>query len=156
MTRDRGKWASSTQAMRGSPIRGFCLPKDLHAALDRLAAAKVSLSALAEEALRAHPRVAAELAPQKPAAVLPGQRWRCVGIEGELEVRDVTSFTGAPADVGLRPLGSTGPVTVRARESDMLGLKEWMFVGGPAEDHEAEQRAIVDRMARMTRNGGAP
>jgi predicted transcriptional regulator len=62
VTRNRGKWASPTQAQRGSPIRGFSLPKDLHAALDKLAARKVNLSALAEEALRAHPKVAAELA----------------------------------------------------------------------------------------------
>jgi hypothetical protein len=62
VTRSRGKWASPTQAMRASPIRGFSLPRDLHAALDKLAARKVNLSALAEEALRAHPKVVAELA----------------------------------------------------------------------------------------------
>lgn len=37
------------------------LPRDLHAALDRLRDAKANVSAIAEEALRAHPKVAEEL-----------------------------------------------------------------------------------------------
>jgi hypothetical protein len=61
MTRPRDKWASSTQAMRGSPIRGFTLPRDMHAALDRLADRRENLSALADEALRQHPKVREEL-----------------------------------------------------------------------------------------------
>jgi post-segregation antitoxin (ccd killing protein) len=37
------------------------LPRDLHAALDRLREGKANVSAIAEEALRAHPTVAAAL-----------------------------------------------------------------------------------------------
>ncbi len=60
--RNRGKWASPSQAMRGRPGRMVYLPKDLHAALDKLREAKANVSAIAEEALRAHPKVAAMLA----------------------------------------------------------------------------------------------
>lgn len=63
----------------------------------------------------------------KPAFVIAGQRWNCVGVDGALEV---VSATGAArtGDVGLAPVGSV-EVTVRAREVDMLGLKEWLFLG---------------------------
>ena len=65
--RNRGpRWSSPKQADRGRPIRGFSLPPELHRALDALAEQKVNLSALAEEALRAHPKVAAELAASGP------------------------------------------------------------------------------------------
>lgn len=157
------RWSSPKQADRGRPIRGFSLSAELHRALDALAARRVNLSALAEEALCAHPQVAAELgaiAPPssiaKPAAVLLGQRWRCVGIEGELEVCEVRAciMPSFAADIGLRTLGATGPETVRAHELDMLGLPHWTFVGGPPLDHEAEQSAIVDRMARLLRERG--
>jgi hypothetical protein len=56
------KWSSPKQEDRGRPGRMVYLPRDLHAALDALALRKVNLSALAEEALRAHPKVAVELA----------------------------------------------------------------------------------------------
>lgn len=68
-------------------------------------------------------------APPKPAAVKPGQVWRCVGVEGDLEVCEAP-FVGWPREIGLRPLGGDGPATVRARDGDMLGLKEWSFVRG--------------------------
>jgi hypothetical protein len=61
VTRNRGKWASPTQAQRGSPIRGFSLPKDLHAVLDRLIERKIYVSPIVDEALRAHPIVKAAL-----------------------------------------------------------------------------------------------
>jgi post-segregation antitoxin (ccd killing protein) len=61
-TRNRGpRWSSTKQADRGRPGRMVYLPRDLHAALDRLRDAKANVSAIAEEALRAHPKVAAEL-----------------------------------------------------------------------------------------------
>jgi post-segregation antitoxin (ccd killing protein) len=61
--RNRGpRWSSPKQADRGRPGRMIYLPRDLHAALDRLRDAKANVSAIAEEALRAHPKVAAELA----------------------------------------------------------------------------------------------
>jgi post-segregation antitoxin (ccd killing protein) len=60
--RNRGpRWSSPKQADRGRPGRMVYLPRDLHAALDRLRDAKANVSAIAEEALRAHPKVAAEL-----------------------------------------------------------------------------------------------
>jgi post-segregation antitoxin (ccd killing protein) len=60
--RNRGpRWSSPKQADRGRPGRMIYLPRDLHAALDRLRDAKANVSAIAEEALRAHPKVAAEL-----------------------------------------------------------------------------------------------
>jgi hypothetical protein len=68
--------------------------------------------------------------PRKPASVEPGQRWTCVGIDGALVVCSVIDrFLRWPRDIGLRPDGSDGPATVRAREVDMLGLAEWRFVG---------------------------
>lgn len=60
-----------------------------------------------------------EEAPAKPSRVLPGQVWRCVGVDGELEV----------LQRGPRRVKLTGEVI--AREADMLGLKEWTFVSGP-------------------------
>ena len=70
MTRDRGpRWSSPRKAARKSPIRGFTLPPELHAALDALVLRKANLSAIAAEALRAHPVVAAEMA-----ALTRGQR----------------------------------------------------------------------------------
>lgn len=60
--RSRGpRWSSPKQADRGRPGRMVYLPRDLHSALDRLRDAKANVSAIAEEALRAHPKVAAEL-----------------------------------------------------------------------------------------------
>lgn len=71
--------------------------------------------------------------PAKPAAVLPRQRWRCVGIDGELEVWPADSLT-APGEVPLFPIGSGGTHgRVRARTVDMLGLPQWTFVGAPRE-----------------------
>lgn len=56
--RDRGpRWSSPRKADRGRPIRGFSLSPELHKRLDELRAAKVNISAIAEEALRAHPKV---------------------------------------------------------------------------------------------------
>jgi hypothetical protein len=61
--RNRGpRWSSPKQADRGRPLRSFSLPRDLHTALDCLRVAGANVSAIAEEALRAHPKVAAELA----------------------------------------------------------------------------------------------
>jgi hypothetical protein len=66
----------------------------------------------------------------KPAVVALCHRWSCVGVEGELEVCELRpAIAGFSGDVGLRPLGSAGPATVRARAADMLGLKEWRFLG---------------------------
>lgn len=60
--RNRGpRWSSPKQADRGRPGRMVYLPRDLHAALDRLREGKANVSAIAEEALRAHPTVAAAL-----------------------------------------------------------------------------------------------
>lgn len=60
--RNRGaRWSSPKQADRGRPGRMVYLPRDLHAALDRLRDGKANVSAIAEEALRAHPTVAAAL-----------------------------------------------------------------------------------------------
>jgi hypothetical protein len=68
----------------------------------------------------------------KPSRVLSGQVWRCVGIDGELEVVDIRpEFVGFYDDIDMRSVGASGPVTVRTREVDMLGLKEWSFVRGP-------------------------
>jgi hypothetical protein len=69
----------------------------------------------------------AENAPAKPASVLPRQRWRCVGVDGDLEVWEAT----AAGDVALYPVRSGG--RIRARSVDMLGLREWTFVSGPRE-----------------------
>lgn len=61
-SRNRGpRWSSPKQVDRGRPGRMVYLPRDLHAALDKLRARDVNVSAIAEEALRAHPKVAAEL-----------------------------------------------------------------------------------------------
>lgn len=66
----------------------------------------------------------------KPAAVAMSHRWICVGVESELEVCELRpAIAGFSGEVGLRPPGSAGPATVRAREADMLGLKEWRFLG---------------------------
>jgi hypothetical protein len=56
--RNRGpRWSSPKQADRGRPIRGFSLSQELHERLDALRDAKENISAIAEEALRAHPKV---------------------------------------------------------------------------------------------------
>ena len=61
--RDRGpRWSSPRKADRGRPGRMVYLPRDLHAALDWMREAKVNVSAISEEALRAHPKVAEQLA----------------------------------------------------------------------------------------------
>ncbi len=65
---------------------------------------------------------------QKPAAVAIGQRWTCAGTEGVLVVREVVTFSGRGPDIGLSPDGAY-PSTVRAREADMIGLREWRFIG---------------------------
>ncbi len=58
MTRNRGpKWSSPKQSDRGKPGRMFYLSKELHIKLDDLKARGVNISALAEEAIRAHPMV---------------------------------------------------------------------------------------------------
>jgi hypothetical protein len=70
-------------------------------------------------------------APQKPAAVAIGDVWRCVGIEGELVARDVNRFEypcGLGAEVLLAHVEAPSVTVARAREADMLGLKEWTFV----------------------------
>jgi hypothetical protein len=67
----------------------------------------------------------------KPSRVLPGQVWRCVGVDGELVARERVEFSGASADIGLAPVEAPDVTTVRARETDILGLKEWAFVRGP-------------------------
>jgi hypothetical protein len=62
----------------------------------------------------------------KPSRVLPGQVWRCVGVEGELEVLTVRDEpTAGFQRVRLEP----GPVM--ATDKGMTGLKEWSFVRGP-------------------------
>lgn len=61
--------------------------------------------------------------PQKPGRVEASQVWRCVGIDGELDVVERAGETG----VGLAPAGSAD-VAVRATEQAMLALKEWTFV----------------------------
>ncbi len=89
---------------------------------------------VAREVLRLvdeHLRVTAEATTQKPAAVAIGQRWTCVGVEGELVVREIVTFTGRDPDIGLSPDGSY-PSTVHGREADMLGLAEWSFLSPPA------------------------
>ncbi len=65
--------------------------------------------------------------PAKPSRVLPGQVWRCVGVEGELEVDRVYPGVIDGADVAAFVGGNIGS----ARVADMLGLKEWSFVRGP-------------------------
>lgn len=62
----------------------------------------------------------------KPTAVYPGHRWTCVGIDGELEVSGVVR--GAADVVSLRRDGAH-KADVVARAADMLGLKEWRFLG---------------------------
>ena len=63
--------------------------------------------------------------PQKPNTVEPGHVWRCVGIEGELEVSGAS-----PAGEGYVSLRRAGMrwADVSARPVDMLGLNEWTFV----------------------------
>lgn len=57
--RNRGpRWSSPKKADRGRPSRSFNLSQGLHARLDELKERGESLSAIAEEALRAHPKVA--------------------------------------------------------------------------------------------------
>jgi hypothetical protein len=69
-----------------------------------------------------------EEAPAKPSCVLPGQAWRCVGVEGELEVR---WLIGDGASVRLGPSWDDDLNNIVASTADMLGLKEWSFVRGP-------------------------
>jgi post-segregation antitoxin (ccd killing protein) len=56
--RNRGpRWSSPKQADRGRPGRMVYLSKELHDRLNELKDAKVNISAIAEEALRAHHKV---------------------------------------------------------------------------------------------------
>jgi hypothetical protein len=86
------------------------------------------------EAPESHPEcpcVRPEEEPSKPSRILPTQVWRCEGVEQALEVWPRDSITG-PGDVALFPVFSGGTYgRTRAREVDMLGLKEWSFVRGP-------------------------
>jgi hypothetical protein len=63
----------------------------------------------------------------KPAVVVRGQPWACSGLDMDHYVAEVEVVAGVCV-VGLAPAGSVG-VTVRARAADMLGLKEWRFLG---------------------------
>ena len=69
--------------------------------------------------------------PAKPPQVEPGQVWRCVGIEVELEVWP-REHDAVPGEHVLVPVGSGGAHgRVRAREEAILGLREWTFIRGP-------------------------
>lgn len=64
--------------------------------------------------------------PAKPAQVEPGQVWRCVGIEGDLEVRR----RGDDDQADMGPVGWPEHGSIRASVRNMLGLREWTFVRG--------------------------
>lgn len=63
----------------------------------------------------------------KPDRVEVGQRWRCVGVDGELVVRWII---GDGASARLGPAGDDDIDNTIARTADMLGLREWSYVGG--------------------------
>lgn len=61
----------------------------------------------------------------KPSRVEAGQRWRCVGVDGELVVARIDSGWDGPERAAFIG-GNLGS----ARTADMLGLREWSYVGG--------------------------
>lgn len=61
----------------------------------------------------------------KPSRVEVGQRWRCVGVDGEPVVARIDSGWDGPERAAFIG-GNLGS----ARTADMLGLREWSYVGG--------------------------
>lgn len=63
----------------------------------------------------------------KPSRVEVGQRWRCVGVDGEFVVRWLYEDG---VSVRLGPAEDEASGKIVARIADMLGLREWSYVGG--------------------------
>lgn len=101
-------------------------PRRILLALDRYAVAHFAAGVHIAAAAMTEANGWRYVGPAKPSQVKPGQVWRCVGIDFELEAK-------RPDVAGSWALGwpESEAVYALVKESAMLGLKEWTFVRGP-------------------------
>lgn len=81
------------------------------------------------DAAKPAPEAATPPALPKPASVRVGQRWRCVGVEGEIVV-EYDEVNGKAWPDGSRVQLRAQSGIMWARAADMLGLREWSYMGG--------------------------